>query len=346
MTTPSSPPVIPGYKISSQLYVGSRTRVYRAIREPESLAVVMKMLESEYPSFNELLQFRNQYNISKNLNIPGIIRPLSLEYYGNGYILVMKDSGEISLQEYIKTNILSIVEFLEIAIQLTNILHELHQSRVIHKDIKPANILIHPETKKVKLIDFSIASLLPKETQEIKSPNILEGTLGYISPEQTGRMNRGIDYRSDFYSLGVTFYELLTGELPFTSDDPMELVHCHIAQMPMSLSTKVRKTEKRDDIPQVISDIVMKLMAKNAEDRYQSSLGLRYDLENCLEQLKKTGEIIDFKIPLRDLSDRFLIPEKLYGRKTEVAKLLEAFERVAQGTSEMILVAGFSGIGK
>ncbi|WP_094675809.1 AAA family ATPase [Hydrocoleum sp. CS-953] len=346
MTTPSSPPVIPGYKISSQVYVDSRTRVYRAIREQESLAVVMKMLTSEYPSFNELLQFRNQYNISKNLNISGIIRPLSLESYGNGYILVMEDNGEISLQEYLKTTILSIVEFLEIAIQLSNILRELHQSRVIHKDIKPANLLIHPQTKQVKLIDFSIASLLPKETQEIKSPNILEGTLAYISPEQTGRMNRGIDYRSDFYSLGVTFYELLTGELPFTSDDPMELVHCHIAQMPMSLSTRVRTTENRREIPKVISDIVMKLIAKNAEDRYQSALGLKYDLENCLEQLKKTGKIIDFEIAQKDVSDRFLIPEKLYGRESEIATLLAAFERITKGTSEMMLVAGFSGIGK
>ncbi|MEH2181701.1 trifunctional serine/threonine-protein kinase/ATP-binding protein/sensor histidine kinase [Nostoc sp.] len=340
MTAASSTPIIPGYQISSQLYAGSRTRVYRAIQEQETLAVVIKLLTSEYPSFNELLQFRNQYTISKNLNIPGIIRPLSLEAYGNGYILVMEDAGEISLREYIKTTTLSFSDFFKIAIQLTNILHNLQQNRVIHKDIKPTNILIHPQTKQVKLIDFSIASLLPKETQEIKSPNILEGTLAYISPEQTGRMNRGIDYRSDFYSLGVTFYELLTGELPFIFDEPMELVHCHIAKMPMAL------IEKRKEIPQVLSDIVMKLMHKNAEDRYQSALGLRYDLENCLYQLKQTGRIKSFEIGQRDVCDRFLIPEKLYGREIEVTTLLQAFERVANGSSEMMLVAGFSGVGK
>ncbi|RUT08862.1 serine/threonine protein kinase [Dulcicalothrix desertica PCC 7102] len=348
MITISLDPVIPGYKISSQLYAGSRTRVYRAIREQDTLAVVIKLLASEYPSFNELLQFRNQYTISKNLNLDGIVRPLLLEAYRNGYILVMEDKGEISLREYIKTTTLSLVEFLATAIQLTNILHDLHQNRVIHKDIKPANILIHPQTKQVKLIDFSIASLLPKETQEIKSPNILEGTLAYISPEQTGRMNRGIDYRSDFYSLGVTFYELLTGELPFTSNDPMELVHSHIAIMPSGLGNG-------EKTPEVLSDIVMKLMAKNAEDRYQSALGLKYDLENCLYQLKETGKIIYFEIAQRDVRDRFLIPEKLYGREKKVATLLEAFERVANGTSdtlcyarraEMMLVAGFSGIGK
>jgi predicted ATPase/signal transduction histidine kinase len=339
MTTASRTPIIPGYQISEQVYAGSRTKVYRAIRQQDALAVVIKLLASEYPSCNELLQFRNQYTIGKSLTIPGIIHPLSLEDYGNGYILVMADTGEISLQAYIKINPLPLDEFLAIAIQLSYILDDLHQNRIIHKDIKPANILIHPETKKVQLIDFSIASLLPKETLEIKSPNVLEGTLAYIAPEQTGRMNRGIDYRSDFYSLGVTFYELLTGELPFISDDPMELVHCHMAKMPTTLGN-------REEIPQVLSDIVMKLMAKNAEDRYQSALGLRQDLEICLSQLKNTGKIIDFPIAQRDVCDRFLIPEKLYGREVEVQMLLDAFARVSNGKTEMILVAGFSGIGK
>ncbi|OCQ89667.1 serine/threonine protein kinase [Nostoc sp. MBR 210] len=332
-------PIIPGYKISSQLYAGSRTIVYRAIRESDQLPVVIKLLTSEYPTFQELLKLRNQYTISKNLNITGIIQPLSLETYNNGYILVMADTGGISLREYIQSNTLSLAEFLYIAIQLSTSLYELHQNRVIHKDIKPANILIHPQTKQVQLIDFSIASLLPKETSEIKNPNILEGTLAYISPEQTGRMNRGIDYRSDFYSLGVTFYELLTGELPFNSDDPMELVHCHLAKMPTVIGN-------REEIPQVVADIVMKLMAKNAEDRYQSALGLKYDLERCLTQFQDTGQIINFEIGERDVCDRFLIPEKLYGREAEVNRLLQAFERVASGTSEMMLVAGFSGIGK
>ncbi|GBE94391.1 ATP-binding sensor histidine kinase [Nostoc cycadae] len=339
MATVNTTPIIPGYKISSQLYAGSRTQVYRAIRESDQLPVVIKLLTSEYPTFQELLQLRNQYTISKNLNIVGIIQPLSLETYSNSYILVMADTGGIALREYMQTHPLSLTEFLSIALQLTTSLHELHQNRVIHKDIKPANILIHPQTKQIQIIDFSIASLLPKETQEIKNPNVLEGTLAYISPEQTGRMNRAIDYRSDYYSLGVTFYELLTGELPFNSTDPMELVHCHLAKMPTVIGN-------RKEIPQVLSDIVLKLMAKNAEDRYQSALGLKHDLELCLAQLQDTGVITDFLIAERDVCDRFLIPEKLYGRETEVNRLLQAFERVVNGTSEMMLVAGFSGIGK
>ncbi|AFY42813.1 ATP-binding sensor histidine kinase [Nostoc sp. PCC 7107] len=331
-------PIILGYQIREVLYTGSRTRVYRAIRQFDQLPVVIKLLTSECPSFSELLQFRNQYSISKNLPIPGIIHPLALETYGNGYILVMADSGGIALREYIKAKILSLDEFLAIAIQLANILQDLHQNRVIHKDIKPANILINPQTKQVQIIDFSIASLLPRETQEIKSPNVLEGTLAYISPEQTGRMNRGIDYRSDFYSLGVTFYEILTGNLPFICSDPMELLHCHIAKQPDELNST--------EIPQVIAEIVMKLMAKNAEDRYQSALGLKFDLEKCLSQSQLTGKVEYFAIGEKDSCDRFLIPEKLYGRETEVQTLLNAFKRVTVGASELMLVAGSSGIGK
>ncbi|MBL1203308.1 MAG: AAA family ATPase [Nostoc sp. GBBB01] len=331
---------IPGYNLVEEVYCGSRTIVYRGIRELDSQPVVIKLLKREYPTFNELLQFRNQYNITNNLEIPGIVRFLCLEPYHNSYALVMEDFGGVSLRIYTQEQLLSIAEVLEIALQLADILQDLYCHRVIHKDIKPANILIHPQTKQVKLIDFSIASLLPKETTEIKNVNGLEGTLSYLSPEQTGRMNRGIDYRSDFYSLGVTLYELLTGELPFESNEPIELVHCHIAKLPNPL------VDKREEIPQVLSDIVMKLMAKNPEDRYQSALGLKFDLENCLVQLQQTGNIDPFIIGQRDLCDRFIIPEKLYGRENEVQQLLAAFERVAVGSSELMLVAGFSGIGK
>ncbi|MEG4044935.1 MULTISPECIES: AAA family ATPase [unclassified Microcoleus] len=329
---------VSGYHLVEQLYCGSRTLVYRAIRETDQLPVVIKLLNRDYPSFSELLQFRNQYTIAKNLRLPGVVEPYNLESYRHSYALVMEDFGGISLRDYAQKQALTLAEILEIAIQITDILDGLYRNRVIHKDIKPANVLIHPETKQVKLIDFSIASLLPRETQEIQNPNILEGTLAYISPEQTGRMNRGIDYRTDFYSLGATFYELLTGKLPFECDDPMELVHCHIAKQPLAINSQ--------EIPQVVSDMVMKLMAKNAEKRYQSAKGLKYDLERCLQQYQETGKIETFELGTRDICDRFLIPEKLYGREREIQQLLEAFERVAEGNSEMMLVAGFSGIGK
>ncbi|MEM9928037.1 MAG: serine/threonine-protein kinase PknK, partial [Cyanobacteria bacterium P01_D01_bin.50] len=357
-----------GYHLKEELYNGSRTLVYRAIREDDRFPVVIKVLKNPYPNFNELVQFRNQYTIVKNLNIPGIIPVYSLEPYQNSYALVMEDIQGVSLSEYmLGENTVSLEDILSIAVQISNILGHIHQNRVIHKDIKPANILIHPQTKEIKLIDFSIASLLPKETQEIKNPNVLEGTLAYLSPEQTGRMNRGVDFRADFYSLGVTLFELLTGELPFKSDDAVELVHCHIAKQPPKINKphpnpllgkereQEKEQEREEEIPEVISNIVMKLMAKNAEDRYQSALGLKYDLEICLKQLQETGKIKDFEIAQRDICDRFLIPEKLYGREKEVEQLLAAFSRVAgitpvescdEGKAELMLVAGFSGIGK
>ncbi|MEO1431989.1 MAG: AAA family ATPase [Cyanobacteria bacterium J06633_8] len=372
---------IQGYKITEEIYNGLRTIIYRAVREKDGKSVVIKLLKNPYPDFNELLQFRNQYTITKNISSPIIIKTYSLEVYQNGYALIMEDMGGISLQKYLNNlDITYLEQFLQIAINLCETLDVLGRHRIIHKDIKPANILINPETKQVKLIDFSIASLLPKETQEIKNPNSLEGTLAYISPEQTGRMNRGVDYRSDFYSLGVTLFELLTGELPFKSNDAMELIHCHIAKNPLTLKqfhvsylldkkaclnpvldkkphpnpllekkphpNPLLNKERGQEIPSCISDIILKLMAKNAEDRYQSALGLKHDLEKCLYQLTETGKIERFEIAQRDICDRFIIPEKLYGRDNEVEQLLAAFERVSKKNCELMLVAGFSGIGK
>jgi len=333
-----------GYQETDQIYAGTRTLVYRAIQTTTEQSVIIKVLRNPYPSFHDLVRFRNQYIITGNLEHPAIVQPLSLERYQNGYALVMPDEGALSLLEYWQESPGNLSEFLRIALQLAEALYYLGQNRIIHKDIKPTNILIHPETYQIQLIDFSISSLLPKEQQQLINPNVLEGTLAYISPEQTGRMNRGIDYRTDFYSLGVTLYELLTGVLPFQSNDPVELLHCHIAKEPLAPSELL--DTQGNPYPEAISDIILKLMAKNAEERYQSALGLKHDLEQCLQQWEATGEITPFELAQHDRSDRFLIPEKLYGREKEVQILLDAFERIAAGETEMMLVAGFSGIGK
>jgi predicted ATPase/signal transduction histidine kinase/ActR/RegA family two-component response regulator/tRNA A-37 threonylcarbamoyl transferase component Bud32 len=335
-----------GYQIAAQIYAGTRTSVYRGIREQDRCPVVIKILQARFPNSQEILQLRNHYTITSNLDLPSIPKTLALETYQNSYALVTKDCGGISLQDLLEregalgTNEQTLTLFLQIAIQVAAALAGLYQHRIIHKDIKPANILFNLETQQIKLIDFSISSLLPRETQAIQNITAIEGTLAYIAPEQTGRMNRGIDYRSDFYALGVTFYELLTGQLPFDSNDPIELVHCHLAQQP------VLAHHIQPEIPVVLSNIVSKLMAKNAEHRYQNALGLKHDLEICLTQLQATGQIDTFELGDRDLSDRFTIPEKLYGRESEVTALLNAFARVSSERAEMMLVAGYSGIGK
>jgi len=329
---------LPGYQETKQIYTGNRTVIYQGIRATPRQSVIIKVLRNPHPNLNELVQFRNQYIITRTLEHPTIVQPLALESYKNGYALVMPDSGAIALSEYWQKSTSSLSQFLNIAIQLAESLNFLTKKHILHKDIKPANILIHPETKQIKLIDFSISSLLPKEQQQLISPNVLEGTLAYISPEQTGRMNRGIDYRTDFYSLGVTFFQLLTGKLPFSTTEPMKLVHCHIAQK--------AKFPAESQVPEVLQEIVFKLMAKNAEERYQSALGLKHDLQQCLQQLETTGKTRSFELGEMDVCDRLCIPEKLYGRSREVKRLLDGFARVAAGATEMMLVAGFSGIGK
>ncbi|MGG6267771.1 ATP-binding sensor histidine kinase [Leptolyngbya sp. AN03gr2] len=329
-----------GYSAIEPIYLGSRTLVYRAVRNSDRASVILKRLRDETPTVEEQTQFRNQYVITKDLAIPGIVRVIGLESGGNGEILVMEDFGGISLSEFFRRHRLSIAQFLSIAVQLSETLYELHQARIIHKDIKPANILIRPDSMQVRLIDFSIASQLSHQTQELQHPNQLEGTLAYLSPEQTGRMNRSVDYRSDFYSLGITFYELLTGQVPFMGKDALEIVYGHLAKEPTAIRLM------NPEVPEAIEQIIQKLMAKNAEDRYQSAKGLQADLEYCLEQWKTTGTIAAFEIGKLDRMAQFNIPEKLYGRETQVKILLDAFERARQGSAEFVVVSGYSGIGK
>ena len=335
---------LPGYTLGEILYQGSRTTVYRALATSTQQPVVLKVLSEEYPSFAELVQFRNQYAIARTIQHPGIIELHDLLPHGNGYALVMEDYGGLALNLFCRRQPLSLELVFAIALQLADVLHSLYEHRVIHKDIKPANILIHPETHVVKLIDLAISTQLPKEIQQIQNPNGLEGTLAYMAPEQTGRMNRSVDYRSDYYSLGVTFYELLTGQLPFQSQDPMELIHGHIGVPPVPIR------ELNPAIPQFLADIVAKLMAKNAEDRYQSALGLKHDLELAQQQVQ-TATPAAVELGLQDITEHFLIPEKLYGREVEVETLLKTFDQIVgqemgSASSELMLVGGFSGIGK
>lgn len=328
------------YIFDEIIHDSNRTVVYRATKTSNNQSVVIKVIKAQLLELEQIARFKQEYQILSQLNFSGIIKAYALEKFGNRLALVLEDFSSVSLKEFIQNKKLEIKEFLQIAIQLTTALSFVHQNHVIHKDIKPKNILINPQTKEVKIIDFSIASRLTKESPISNFPKLLEGTLAYISPEQTGRMNRNVDYRCDFYSLGVTFYELLTNCLPFSSIDPLELIHCHIAKQP------IFPYQLQPSIPVVISNVIMKLLAKNAEDRYQSAVGIKSDLELCWQELVETGKITDFAIAQKDTTGLFLIPQKLYGRKNELQSLMTAFERVTQGAREMILVSGYSGIGK
>src|SRR5919202_2026961 len=341
---------LPGYQILTQISKSANSLVYRGIREEDNKIVILKVLKQEYPTPQELTRYKQEYEITRNLNLDGVVKAYSLEPYQRTLVIILEDFGASSLKRLMNermgggTKALPLQEFLSIAIQTAQILGAIHAANVIHKDINPSNILLNPETGIVKIIDFGIATQLTRENPTLKNPNVLEGTLAYMSPEQTGRMNRDLDFRTDFYSLAVTFYELLTGKVPFETTDALELVHCHIAKQPVPPHLLEGGEGERgrggEPCPKAVSDIVMKLMAKTAEERYQSAWGLKADLEECLFQLQANGTISDFPLGSKDISDKFQIPQKLYGRESEVATLLAAFDRVSQGTTEMMLVAG------
>ncbi|WP_036478153.1 hybrid sensor histidine kinase/response regulator [Myxosarcina sp. GI1] len=331
---------IAGYNLIEVLDENATTIIYRAAKVSETTSVIIKTLKTEYPSIEQLAKLRHEYQILQSLTIEGVVKPLTLESYQNGLALILSDFGGEPLYRAIATDKFELKTFLPIAIQLSSILARLHHDNIIHKDIKPANILIDSQKKRVEIIDFSISSRLSRENKTFSNANLFEGSLAYMSPEQTGRMNRSIDYRTDFYSLGVTFYEMLTGRLPFTATDALELIHCHIAKSP----TPPRECDSQ--IPQAVSDIVMKLLAKTAEERYQSALGLKADLEACWQQLQAKEKIEYFQIGQLDSYSQAIAPQKLYGREPEVADLINAFDRVSHGATELFLVSGYSGIGK
>ncbi|OYQ61930.1 serine/threonine protein kinase [Pseudanabaena sp. SR411] len=343
--------VLSGIAIQDKIYESSNSLVYRGIRDDGS-AIIIKMLKQDYPSLQELICYRQEYEITRSLNLEGVVKAYSQQDYQRTLVILLEDFGGKSLEQWMRQRSdfcpMPVSTFLRLAIKLTDILGGIHAAQVIHKDINPGNIVLNLETGVVKIIDFGIATQFSHTNPTFKSPHVLEGTLAYLSPEQTGRMNRSLDYRTDFYSLGVTFYELLTGHLPFPATDMLELVHCHIAKQP------VPPREMNIAIPKPISDLILKLMAKNAEDRYQSAWGIKADLECCANQLTKTEQIDGIQLGLQDVCDRFQIPQKLYGRDREAALLLETFDRVASPEDnsearfkvEMMLVSGYAGVGK
>jgi anti-anti-sigma factor len=332
---------LPPYRFLEKAFEGSETVLYRGRRAPDDAKVAIKLTRNEYPTARELARLRREFTILKEIEaLPGVVRALALEKSGRGLALVMEDLGPCSLHELLMAQRLEIQTTLRIAVALSDTLASLHGLRVIHKDIKPRNILIDQETLAPRLIDFGIAARLSQETQKATNPDSLEGTLAYMSPEQTGIMNRAVDLRTDLYSLGATIYEMLTGAPPFSATDPTELINSHIARVPTP------PHERAEEVPRGLSDIVMKLLAKMPEERYQSARGLNADLRACLEQREATGRIDPFPLGREDMALELCIPQKLYGREQETGALWSAFERAQKGAAELVLVSGYSGVGK
>src|SRR5580704_15264885 len=317
--------------------------LYLGRKHDDTSPVLAIALSTEKPSPHSIRRLEHEYSLAAELDPAWAAKPLAITRQEERTILILKDPGGEPLDRVLERNQrqpLDLTRFLRTAIGLAKTLGQVHQHGLIHKDIKPANVLVD-DTGNAWLTGFGIASQLPRERQSPEPPGLIAGTLAYMAPEQTGRMNRSIDSRSDLYSLGITFYEMLTGSLPFTPSDPMECVHCHIARQPAAPS------ERLGTVPASVSAITMKLLSKTVEERYQTAAGVESDLRRCLSQWESQGCIDDFTLGAHDTPDRLMIPEKLYGRDREVDTLLTAFDRiVGGGRPELVLVSGYSGIGK
>jgi predicted ATPase/signal transduction histidine kinase/tRNA A-37 threonylcarbamoyl transferase component Bud32 len=330
-----------GYTFHETIHESTRSMLVRATRLKDECPVILKLPGSDYLDRRRTLEIQREYAIARRVEGEGIIRVFGVEEFTDRAALVLEDFGGRSLHHLLQERgALEVETFLDYAIRITTALGHIHRHGVIHKDIKPQNIIVNPDLGVLKIADFSISVAMALESVTPDNPMVLTGTLAYMAPEQTGRMNRGVDYRADFYALGATFFELLTHRHVFESDTPLELLHAHVAQMPPSPRDLV------PSIPEPISAIVIKLLAKDPEARYQTAFGLIADLEECRRRLREWQLVSPFPLGASDRTHQFRLPQGFYGRASDVTQLTEAHERAVKGSSELLFITGSPGLGK
>jgi hypothetical protein len=328
--------VVPGYRVRATLHAGRRVTVARAMRDGDDHPVVLKILADPAARPHDAAALRREFDLLRRVRHPGVAAPLDTIAWNDGFALVMDDIGGESLDAVCGRGPMAVGDFLPLAAGMAEALAAVHGSGMVHKDVCPANFVWNAASGAINLIDFRIASELAREYPS----GDIEGDLRYIAPERSGRVNRLVDHRSDYYSLGATFYHLLTGRPPFEAEDPLDLLHCHIAR------SHVAAHRANEAVPETLSAILGSLLAKDPEDRYQSAWGLRTDLEDCREHWRAGGTVPGFAVGMRDRRAVLRIPQILYGREAQFDLLLDSFRRVAGGGHELLLVSGDSGVGK
>lgn len=334
---------IQNYQILQKLDETRGSIIYRGKKEGEKHNVIIKAMKTGISSPLEVARFKQEFELIKSINLNGVIKTYDLIENKNSLVLILEDFNGVSIKSLLINNKkFDQKSFLKISATIAETLGNLHMKNIVHRDIKPHNILINMQTGDLKITDFGISAIITHENNEVYNPDFIIGTLSYMSPEQTGRINRIVDYRTDLYSFGITLYEMITGELPFQSHDPMELIHFHIAVKPSP------PVDINPDIPEVLSNIIMKLISKTPEERYQNGFGVMTDLNECMAQFEKYGQIKPFKLGQHDISNRFIIPQKLYGREKEIEILLSDFEKITNRdkSKALVVVSGMPGIGK
>ena len=331
--------VIPGYQLLEKILESYPHIIYRALRKLDNEEVVIKTLADKYPQKEHIASIRREYKITQQLQDGGAIRVYDLIAYGQGNLALVMEHFGGSLKQYLlehRNRQFHLDEFFPLALRLACVLGRIHEKKIVHKNLGPTNILIDPETGELRIIDFGSSSELSSEhLDQVSLSGRNYGALPYTSPELTGRINRYVDYRADYYSLGVLLYQIITGQLPFKAADPLEWVHCIISQEAPLANTVNKK------IPEALAEVIAKLMAKNAEDRYQSIRGLTADLERCRDEMKKGTDDFVFQLGQSDIYREFQIPQKLYGRDQELEQLQSYFNNSSNGAVEFCLVAGY-----
>ena len=322
------------------VYENAHTLIYRGKRDSDGLPIIAKLIRKQYPTQEELQKLEQEFRLLQELSHPGIVRYIDLVAFQSSKAIIMEDNESVTLQEFIHKMKPDIAVLIDLACQITAVVSYVHGKGFVLRDIKSANIIVDPAGPTARFIDFGLATMLRREIQDFVSYENLQGTLAYMSPEQTGRIDRPMDFRSDLYSLGVTLYEMFTGGLPFRYAEPIELVHAHLAMQP------VAPHKRKQAVPRQVSDIIMKLLEKDPALRYQTALGLEADLKACAESLCASGEIVPFELAREDFSSDFILTDRIFGREEDTKLVLEEFARAANGENRMLVFTGPAGIGK